>query len=204
MLCAGNVRQRRPLRAWILVDRWNAERRAREEAADAREDLAAAEEILREMNETRVDTEAALDAARREAEAAHEEARAYAQTTRSQGTTPPASPRSVPGSPLRSPSGGGPANIFDLAYGETFADADPLTPEPSPRAQMQQQMQQQQMQQRPPSPGPPVREDDEDVSSAFKSWRARETRLMEQLLEAQTLAEIAEARVVAADRRAHV
>ena len=114
---------------------------AREEAADAREDLAAAEEILREMNETRVDTEAALDAARREAEAAHEEARAYAQATRSQGTTPPASPRSVPGSPLRSPSGGGPANIFDLAYGETFADADPLTPEPSPRAQMQQQMQ---------------------------------------------------------------
>lgn len=175
---------------------------AREEAADAREDLAAAEEILREMNETRVDTEAALDAARREAEAAHEEARAYAQATRSQGTTPPASPRSVPGSPLRSPSGGGPANIFDLAYGETFADADPLTPEPSPRAQMQQQMQQQQMQQRPPSPGPPVREDDEDVSSAFKSWRARETRLMERLLEAQTLAEIAEARVVAAEAEA--
>jgi len=35
MLCAGNVRQRRPLRAWILlVDRWNAERRAREEAAE--------------------------------------------------------------------------------------------------------------------------------------------------------------------------
>ena len=144
------------------------------------------------MNAERAELETALEVARRDAAAANEEARAYAAATR----TPPGSPaRSA--SPIRSPSGGGPANIFDLAYGDTFADNDPLTPEPTPGRGLE-------INQSKASPpvGPPVKEDDEDVSSAFKSWRARETALMEQLLEARTLAEIADARVAAAEAEA--
>ena len=177
---------------------------ARNEAADAREDLAAAEEILREMNAERETLETALEVARRDAAAANEEARAYAAATR----TPPGSPARSAASPIRSPSGGGPANIFDLAYGDTFADDDPLTPEPTPGRGLEINNQSTRARGVPDSPvasptvGPPVKEDDEDVSSAFKSWRARETALMEQLLEARTLAEIADARVAAAEAEA--
>ena len=156
-----NVRQ---LRRELETARGEAAQ-ARGEAADAKEDLAAAEEILREMNAERAELETALEVARRDAAAANEEARAYAAATR----TPPGSPaRSA--SPVRSPSGGGPANIFDLACGDTFADNDPLTPGP-PGARTRDQSTKAS-----PPVGPPVKEDDEDVSSAFKSWRARRRR----------------------------
>ena len=193
-----NVRQ---LRRELETARGEAAQ-ARGEAADAREDLAAAEEILREMNAERAELETALEVARRAEAAANDEARAYAAATR----TPPGSP-GLPGSaasPMRSPSGGGPANIFDLAYGDTFADDDPLTPEPTPgpRGFEMNRTTTTIDRTRDRSVGPPVKEDDEDVSSAFKSWRAREKALMEQLLEARTLAEIAEARVAAAEAEA--